>query len=234
MPSARWEQYLGANVEIDSVTGCWEWTARRDKDGYGDVYIDRHRFRAHRLSLVVWGTPAAPGEVVCHSCDNPPCINPDHLRPGTSADNASDRKARGRYGLNSGEKNGSASVTRAQVDEMRRRLLTEETTCADLAREFGVKSSAAHNILRGKTWPVDDPELHVALNEAMDAAAKRRKTTPRKLSLAQMAQMSTDHAAGVPMQALMSKYGLSDGGVRLYLKRAMAELSDLSVETAAA
>jgi hypothetical protein len=86
--------------------GCWPWTgARQSKDprypnrgGYGSFLLDGRTRYAHRHVLeVTLGRQLAPGEIAMHSCDNPPCVNPAHLRPGTKADNVADMVAKGRH-----------------------------------------------------------------------------------------------------------------------------------------
>jgi hypothetical protein len=73
---------------------CWLWTAGRVAKGYGRVRFDRRTWWAHRLArLVAFGDLP---EAVCHTCDNPPCVNPEHLRSGTLADNTAEMWAKGR------------------------------------------------------------------------------------------------------------------------------------------
>lgn len=84
--------------------GCWEWTAGRRGKGrkaYGVIHlraISPSPISAHRAAAFLWlGTPFDRTITVCHHCDNPPCINPEHLFVGTAADNIRDMVAKGRY-----------------------------------------------------------------------------------------------------------------------------------------
>ena len=71
--------------------GCWNWSNKPARDGYGVLNILERRHFAHRISwAIVNGRLPRPDECVCHSCDNPPCINPAHLWIGTQSDNAHD------------------------------------------------------------------------------------------------------------------------------------------------
>ena len=76
---------------------CWEWRGYRGNRGYGVLTIDyRHHF-AHRLMLSLHSPPPSDEFFALHACDNPPCVNPDHLRWGTHEDNMSDMTSRGRH-----------------------------------------------------------------------------------------------------------------------------------------
>lgn len=80
--------------------GCWEWTGLRDRAGYGRIgALVSQKWRSlgtHRLSFVLHNGDIPPGICVCHRCDNPGCVRPDHLFLGTVADNMRDMKTKGR------------------------------------------------------------------------------------------------------------------------------------------
>lgn len=96
---SRWasdEECVAAHSAAPNEHGCVEWTGGRDQLGYGRISIRGTTVRAHRLSWELKNGPIPAGMIVCHKCDNPPCINPDHLFIGTHRDNAADRFAKGR------------------------------------------------------------------------------------------------------------------------------------------
>lgn len=78
------------------LSGCWEWLGRRNKQGYGLFKVGSQHFRAHRYAYQLAHGEIPDGKMILHSCDNPPCCNPDHLRPGTALENANDVALRGR------------------------------------------------------------------------------------------------------------------------------------------
>lgn len=82
-------------------SGCWLWTASRDDDGYGKFQhpgsAGQVHVRAHRWAYEHFVGPVPDGQVVMHTCDNPPCVNPDHLDTGTPLDNNDDKVAKGRH-----------------------------------------------------------------------------------------------------------------------------------------
>lgn len=87
--------------------GCWEWQGSLGQEGYGNFPIRGSTEKAHRIAYRFFKGPIPPGMCVCHTCDNPPCCNPDHLWLGTWMDNVRDKYAKGRGNHARGERNGA-------------------------------------------------------------------------------------------------------------------------------
>lgn len=88
---------------VDKTDPCWTWIGERNRHGYGrfDFWTGgrRNRVLAHRLALQLTGEQLNDGDVVMHTCDNPPCVNPAHLLVGTQGDNVRDARDKGRLDL---------------------------------------------------------------------------------------------------------------------------------------
>jgi hypothetical protein len=89
--------------KVRKTGGCWEWSAATRLCGYGVLNVLGRTVDAHRISWELHYGPIPRGMVVCHRCDNPPCVRPDHLFLGTKRDNTHDmlRKGRGKNGTHS-------------------------------------------------------------------------------------------------------------------------------------
>ncbi len=89
------EKFFKSISNSDHENGCWEWKAKKDKNGYGIIYATKNT-RAHRFSYELYHGKIFENLIICHKCDNPPCVNPDHLFMGTHKDNAQDRQQKNR------------------------------------------------------------------------------------------------------------------------------------------
>ena len=137
----------------DDPQACWIWTGKRHRRGYGIGGGDAFGGRAHRFSYALF-SGEGPGDLfVCHSCDNPPCVNPEHLFLGTVADNSADMARKGRAASSDriGELNWQAKVTEADVVAMRALRLQGRSYQA-IADQYGVALMAAWKIVTGQTW----------------------------------------------------------------------------------
>ena len=136
--------------KVRTSDGCWEWTAGTTS-GYGLMYIHGRPVKAHRLSWMLHNGPIPDGLFVCHHCDTPRCIRPDHLFLGTAADNCHDRDRKGRFKPLRGAANGAAKLTEQDVIEIRR-LYAEGMSQRKIARQFGVSEFPVYEIVNRKSW----------------------------------------------------------------------------------
>jgi len=149
---ARFDKY------VEKSDGCWQWTgpARKSKWPYGYMRYRGQHVQAHRLSWMFSHASTPPADLlVCHHCDNPRCVRPDHLFLGTHADNMHDMLAKDRNGRRSGSlpgsKNPQAKLNEMQVVCILGRLQDGERL-RTIATDYGVTDSAIRMIKSGRTW----------------------------------------------------------------------------------
>lgn len=132
---------------------CWPWTDKLLKSGYGKFFVARGQSPAiaSRLSLQMTGVDLT-GLEARHTCDNPPCVNPAHLEPGTHAQNMADMARRNRQrAIRKGELHPEARLAAEQVVEMREQAARGAKLRA-LAEIYGIDESHVAKICRGEKW----------------------------------------------------------------------------------
>jgi hypothetical protein len=135
--------------KVKKTDGCWEWTAARDGAGYGYFKLEGECQLAHRVAYRLARGSISEGAHVCHHCDNPGCVNPDHLFLGTHQDNMDDKTRKGRaQGARPGETHHLAKLTEERVREIRQ----AEGTQQQIAIRFGISRSQVSNIRTRRQW----------------------------------------------------------------------------------
>lgn len=140
-----------SKVDKQAEGGCWVWTGATTHNGYGIFNLSGGRtVRTHRWMLAQHlGRDLTKGELACHHCDNPPCVNPGHLFVSTPKGNTADMVSKGR--VNRGEGRWSAKLTEEKVIAIREAIASGRSMAAT-AREAGVTVSLIHGIVHGHRW----------------------------------------------------------------------------------
>lgn len=129
---------------------CTEFSGRRTKQGYGQVWFESKKVGAHRKAYVQYHNLTLKdieGKIVRHTCDNPPCINPEHLVLGTHADNMKDRNIRGRAAK--GSKHGESKLSNEDVLAIRQSV---GITLCELGEKYGVHHSTISRVKNKRNW----------------------------------------------------------------------------------
>ena len=141
---------------VKDPCGCWLWAGyvrkktRSNHKEYGNFWLNGKQTLAHRASWMLHKGEIPTGQIVCHSCDTPLCVNPDHLWLGTQADNMKDAwaKGRGKNNAKQGERHKLSKLTECMVKEIKESAMSG----VELAKRFGVSSSTISMIRNGRNW----------------------------------------------------------------------------------
>lgn len=138
--------------KVSKSDGCWEWQATRDQKGYGRIRIGGDT-RAHRIAWILTNGPIPDGLQVCHHCDNPPCVRPDHLFLGTSHENTLDAVWKGRFeGRGHPTAEDMSHAVGPEVAACVRQLRDAGWAQHRIARTFGISRRSVQRILDGDHW----------------------------------------------------------------------------------
>jgi len=182
--------------------GCWIWTGGTDADGYGAFRGEaagQQFLRAHRWSWAHHNNQRVPpGAHICHTCDNPRCVNPEHLFLGDPLANMRDKVAKGRMRVPEGEQHGKAKLTEVQA----RAILADPRPYAAVAADYGVTSSTIGDIKQRASWQ------HL---EDVDVAPRPPRISPRKGVSDRITPdiVRAIRGAPGPLKAIAERYGIS-------------------------
>lgn len=130
---------------VEKRGSCWIWTGAKNPRGYGHFGRNGRTIYAHRYVYELAHGSIPPGLYVCHVCDVPSCVNPEHLFAGTPAENLADCSRKGRKG---GNGSGITKLSEADV----RAIFNSTGTHAEVARRYGVSHTTIYRIRNGHRW----------------------------------------------------------------------------------
>jgi HNH endonuclease len=171
-PSWTAQQRLDHYTIPEALTGCWLCWAAPKLLNYPGLTWKGKVWLAHRLAWQESRGPIPEDMDVCHRCDNPPCVNPDHLFLGTHQDNMRDRNRKGRQAHLRGEQNGSTKIT--EVTALKIMDLLRTAGPKHVSRRLGISYHIVQDINRGKTWKhLHDKALSTNKVQQSDASRSR-------------------------------------------------------------
>ncbi len=132
-------------------TGCIVWLGSKNENGYGKIKVNDRLILTHRFSYEILVGPIPDGLDLCHTCDNPPCLNPTHLFPGTRQQNMDDAVSKGR--IAHGERHGNSKLTEDDIREIRKRHAVGDVSFVSLGKQFAISGPATYKIVKRIHWP---------------------------------------------------------------------------------
>lgn len=207
--------------KVNKTDGCWLWTAAKFRFGHGAFQLNGQACKAHRIAYELTYGPIPAGMLVCHQCDNPSCVRPDHLWLGTIKDNNNDRHTKGRThpgrntrsgyklppGAHAGERNSHAKLTEQQVTEIRQRYTSEVVAAQQLADEYNVSVYTIHKVTGGETWTFDTP--YTGARRPTNIASRLRsaeRSGKTKLTWPMVNDIRQRYAEGTMQKQLADEY----------------------------
>ena len=144
------EERFWSRADKKSSDECWEWLGSKLRGGYGNLNQEGHTLQAHRYSYVLHIGDIPKGMLVCHSCDNPGCVNPEHLFLGTHLTNAMDKVSKDRQIKGEGIYN--HKIVEADAIRIRELYSQGNLSMRKIAKMFGLCYSETNAVINKRTW----------------------------------------------------------------------------------
>ena len=136
---------------VNKTNSCWEWQGFKGSGGYGQVSLYNKVYTTHRLSAMLDGKDI-DNKLVCHHCDNPSCVNPEHLFVGSPADNMQDKVNKGRQTRHIGSKNPMSKLNEADVKTIISLYTNKTLSIPKIAKKYNVDPCVIYGIKAKKYW----------------------------------------------------------------------------------
>jgi len=139
-------------VNVGDLDDCWEWQGSKSFDGYGRLSVSGKTIASHRISWVISNGKIPKDLCVLHRCDNPGCVNPNHLFLGTRKDNVYDAMRKNRRANVQGENAGNSKLTEKDVISIREEYRAGGISQNQLARKYNVTQANIWMVIHRKSW----------------------------------------------------------------------------------
>jgi DNA-binding NarL/FixJ family response regulator len=200
------------NVDIKSKDECWPWMKGKTRMGYGTFWHEGKSMRANRLALIFSGDlPPYESALSLHSCDNPSCCNPNHLRWGTQAENMSDTVLRKRAPF--GERGGNASIKEETAEKIMK-MRVDGFIVPEIAESLGLSNALVMGVYTGRSWSyLHGVNGNPTLEELKSSKPRKKKSPQRKMTDAMVDRILTGRMTGLTCKDLAEELGLKEGTV---------------------
>lgn len=147
------QERMDSKTNKPSLDTCWEWTGSLDTAGYATIRVNGRLRRASHIAYELEFGSLIPNDmIIMHKCDNPKCVNPQHLQIGTKYLNNLDKLMKNRANMPKGEQHPQSKLTKQQVDEIRGRYSSQKISFSALGRDYGVNRTTIRRIIDHEIW----------------------------------------------------------------------------------
>lgn len=192
-----------SKVEKRGPDDCWVWKAWKNNRGYGMLTIkkagSKHHWVASRLSYYIAHGNLPNDLDVCHKCDNPPCVNPNHLFLGTAHENALDMVKKGRCNAPKGE-DAQSTLSEYEVLQIRRIYESGDMNTVELAEAYGVASGTINRVVDGSSWK------HITHGVSLIKSRRGERNGFAKLREPDIREIRRMRSDGITMQCIADRF----------------------------
>lgn len=146
------DKRLWSKVCVKGIGECWEYKERLNEHGYGVFHVKKKSILAHRMAYIITFGVNIDGMIIMHTCDNPRCCNPSHLKIGIQSDNVKDMINKGRNVVLAGSKHYKSKLTEADVINIRKYYDSGQMKVKELSEKYKVNMNNIDFIIKRKTW----------------------------------------------------------------------------------